>query len=125
MVLCQKKEAPLSAIEKLASIYGDQWVWIGFDPRTKVVVQFVVGRHNQQNANYLVVGIGDRSDGHRPLFTSDELKHYDDALLFAYGIRKEFPRTGKPGRPRNPIYFAPKNLLYAQVVKKTKKGARP
>lgn len=122
MVLCQKKEARLSAIEKLASVYGDQWVWIGFDPRCKVVINFVVGRHNQSNANKLVKGISDRSDGHIPLFTSDELKHYDDALLFAYGKRKEFPRTGKRGRPRHPILIAPQNLLYAQVVKRRKKG---
>lgn len=92
------------------------------DPRSKVVVNFIVGRHNRKNANKLVVGIRDRSDVHIPLFTSDELKHYDDALLFAYGIRKEFPRTGKRGRPRNPILTAPKELLYAQVVKRRKKG---
>jgi hypothetical protein len=82
----------------------------------------VVGRHNQANANKLVEGIQDRSDGSIPFFTSDELKHYDDALLSVYGTRKEFPRTGKPGRPRKPILEAPKKLLYAQVVKRRKKG---
>jgi IS1 family transposase len=112
----------LSVLEKLAAIYGDQWVWIGFDPRHKIVVYFVVGRHNQQNANKLVEGIRDRSDGQIPFFTSDELKHYDDALLSAYGTRKEFPRTGKRGRPRKPILEVPKKLLYAQVVKRRKKG---
>ena len=39
-----------------------------------------------------------------------------------YGIKQEFPRTGKPGRPRKPVLIAPKNLLYAQVVKRRKKG---
>jgi IS1 family transposase len=112
----------LSALEKLAAIYGDQWVWIGFDPRHKVVVQCVVGRHNQSNANKLLAGIRERSDGHIPFFTSDELKHYDDAVLMAYGIKKEFPRTGKRGRPRKPILQAPKKLLYAQVVKRRQKG---
>jgi IS1 family transposase len=97
-------------------------VWIGFDPRHKVVIYFVVGRHNQSNANNLVAGIRERSDGHLPLFTSDELKHYDDALLAVYGIKKEFPKTGKRGRPRKPILIAPKKLLYAQVVKRRKKG---
>jgi len=112
----------LSALEKLAAIYGDQWVWIGFDPRNKVVVHFVVGRHNQANAHKLVTGLRDRSDGSIPFFTSDELKHYDDALLSAYGIKKEFARTGKRGRPRKPILEAPKKMLYAQVVKRRKKG---
>lgn len=117
-----KKEAHLSVLEKLAAIYGDQWVWIGFDPIHKVVVNFVVGRHTQANANNLVAGIKSRSYGHIPLFTSDELKHYDNALLEAYGIKKEFRRTGKPGRPRKPVLKAPKNLLYAQVVKRRKRG---
>jgi hypothetical protein len=106
----------------LAAIYGDQWVWIGFDPRHKVVIYFVVGRHIQANANKLLAGIRDRSDGHVPFFTSDELKHYDAAIMHAYGIKKEFPRTGRPGRPRQPIWLAPKNLLYAQVVKHRKRG---
>ena len=122
MVVCQKKEAHLSALEKLAARYVDQWVWIGFDARHKVVVNFVVGRHNQANANKLVAGISERSDGHLPFFTSDELKHYDDALLAVYGIRHEFPKTGQRGRPRKPILIAPKKLLYAQVVKRRQKG---
>jgi IS1 family transposase len=107
-------------LEKLAAIYGDQWVWIGFDPVYKVVVNFVVGRHTQDNATKLVVGIKNRSDGHIPLFTSDELRHYDDALLTAYGIQKTFPKTGNRGRPRKPVLIAPKNLRYAQVVKQRK-----
>ena len=86
------------------------------------MVNFVVGRHNQANANKLVAGIQDRSDGNIPLFTSDELKHDDDALLETYGIKQEFPRSGKRGRPRKPIMRAPKKLLYAQVVKRRKRG---
>lgn len=97
-------------------------MWVGFDPRHKIVVHFAVGRHTQANANKLVAGIKARSDGHIPLFTSDELKHYDDALLEAYGTKHEFPRTGRPGRPRQPILKAPKNLLYTQVVKRRKRG---
>jgi len=95
---------------------------IGFDPRHKVVISFIVGRHNQANANELVAGIKERSDGHVPFFTSDELKHYDDALLETYGLRYEFPRTGKRGRPPHPILKAPKSLLSAQVVKRREKG---
>lgn len=69
-----------------------------------------------------MAGIRQRSDGHIPWFTSDELRHYDDALLEVYGVKQEFPRTGKPGRPRKPRLRAPKNLLYAQVVKRRKRG---
>ena len=69
-----------------------------------------------------MAGIRERSDGQIPFFTSDELKHYEDALLAVYGIKKEFPKTGKRGRPRKPILIAPKKLLYAQVVKGRKRG---
>jgi len=86
------------------------------------VITFVVGRHNQAHANQLVAGIKNRSDGHLPLFTSDALKHYDDAILEAYGLRHEFPRTGARGRPRKPIRIVPQDLLYAQVVKHRKRG---
>jgi IS1 family transposase len=122
LVVCKKKEARLSALEKLAGIYGDQWVWISFDAIHKVVIHFVVGRHTQKNADRLVQGTKDRSDGHLPLFTSDELKHYDDALLKVYGIKQVVPRTGKRGRPRNPRCLPPPELLYAQVVKRRRKG---
>lgn len=122
LVVCKKKEARLSALEKLAGLYGDQWVWISFDPINKIVVHFVVGRHTQTNADELVQGTKDRSDGHMPLFTSDELKHYDDALLKAYGVKQVAPRTGKRGRPRNPQCLPPPELLYAQVVKRRRKG---
>jgi hypothetical protein len=47
----------------------------------KVVIYFMVGRHIQANANKLLAGIRDRSDGHVPFFTSDELKHYDAAIM--------------------------------------------
>ena len=86
------------------------------------MINVVVGRHNQANANQVVAGIQQRLDGHIPLFTSDELQHYDDALLAAYGIWQAFPRTGHPGRPRKPMLTVPKNLLYAQVVKRRQRG---
>ena len=85
-------------------------------------MNFVVGRHSQANANRLILGIFERSDGTIPFFTSDELAHYDNALLATYGVRKEFPRTGKRGRPQKPMLVAPRNLIYAQVVKHREKG---
>lgn len=103
-------------------IYGDQWVWIGFEPVNKIIVSFMVGRHTQAIADKIIADIKKHSDGYIPFFTSDQLKHYDDALLKAYGINKIFPKTGKPGRPRKPILKIPKKLLYAQVVKHRKKG---
>jgi hypothetical protein len=95
---------------------------MGFAPRHKVVIHFVVGRHNQTTAHALVAGSKRRSDGHVPVCTSDELKHYDDALLASYGIKDEVPSTGMRGRPRKPVLKAPPNWLYAQVVQRRKQG---
>lgn len=120
--VCQKKEAHLSAVEKLAARYGDQWGWIGCDPRPKVVIHFGVGRHNQTNANVLVAGIKRRSDGDIPVFTSAERKHDDDALLASHGIPDEVRRTGLPGCLRKPVLKAPPHRLYAQVVKRRNQG---
>ena len=57
------------------------------------------------------------------LFTSDELKHYKDALLRIYGIPEDIPKeSGKRGRPRKPKLRPPPELRYAQVVKHRRKG---
>jgi hypothetical protein len=35
---------------------------------------------------------------------------------------KTFPRTGKPGRPKQPVKAPPPDLVYGQVIKKKCKG---
>src|SRR5262249_14874436 len=37
-----KKEAHLTPLEKLATIYGDAWIWIAFSPVCKLVPAWVV-----------------------------------------------------------------------------------
>ena len=56
----------------------------------------------------------------RPLFVTDGLKFYAEALLKKYGEWVEFPRTGKRGRPKKPVLLPGKNLKYAQVIKNRK-----
>jgi hypothetical protein len=53
-------------IERLRAIYDDQWFGIGFDPCHNILIYFVVGRHDQANANKLVAGIKKRSDWYVP-----------------------------------------------------------
>jgi hypothetical protein len=45
------------------------------------------------------------------------LNFYREALLKQFGVLKEFPRTGKRGRPNKPKFVPSDNLRYAQVVK--------
>lgn len=53
-----------------------------------------------------------------PLFVTDGLKFYPNALLNQYGELKDFPRTGKRGRPKSPKLIPGELLKYAQIIKK-------
>ena len=76
-----KKEDHLTPLEKLATIYGDAWVWIAFSPVCKLVPAWVVGKRSLRAARRLVFRLQSATDGHLPFFTSDALPHYADALL--------------------------------------------
>lgn len=83
----------------------------------------MVGKRTKANAYKLVEKIYRVTDGAIPLFTSDELRHYRDALLRVYGIREEVPKgPRRRGRPRKPKLRPPPELRYAQVVKHRRKG---
>lgn len=118
-----KKQKHLSVLENLLSEYGDAWVWTSFDPRTKVIPKFVVGKRTLKYAKELVSKFRDVTDGTIPLFTSDKLSHYPRALLEIYGIEKSIERQPNVrGRPRKPELLIPEELQYAQVFKRKRKG---
>ena len=52
-----------------------------------------------------------------PLWVSDGLEAYGNALKARHCVLQTFPRTGRPGRPRRPQLVACPELRYAQVVK--------
>lgn len=56
--------------------------------------------------------------GSRPVWVSDGLDSYGEALKNRHCTLKTYPRTGKRGRPRRPKLVACPELRYAQVVKK-------
>ncbi len=63
------------------------------------------------------------SDDTIPLFTSDELRHYEGAILKTYGLLQKVPREpGKRGRPSKPKLVPHPDLKYAQVVKHRRRG---
>ena len=113
----------MTALEKILAQYGDAWVWCAFDPINKLLPVFVVGKRTMKNAKKLVAKLDEVTDDTIPFFTSDELRHYERALLETYGIVREVPReSGKRGRPTKPKLMPPPQLRYAQVVKKREKG---
>lgn len=71
----------------------------------------------------MVTKLDEVTDDTIPFFTSDELRHYEGALLETYGTVQEVARkTGTRGRPPKPKLIPPPELRYAQVVKKREKG---
>src|SRR5262245_63809011 len=57
-----------------------------------------------------------------PGFFSDGFSCYLSALIEVYPMLKTFPRTGKPGRPKQPVKEPHPDVVYGQVVKKKRQG---
>ena len=117
-----KKEDQLTALEKLAQRYGDTWIWTAFDPVSKLVPAWRIGKRTLVEAHRFVKTLKSRLDGHIPFFTSDDLPHYADALLVAYGLKVTPPRRFPHGRPPSSYLKAPPDLVYAVVIKKKEHG---
>jgi hypothetical protein len=64
----------------------------------------------------------ERTDTTIPFFTSDELKHYKEAILGVYGVKEIVEKTGRRGRPRKPRVIPMEELDYAVVHKERQKG---
>lgn len=93
------------------------------DAQTKLAVSLVIGPRTQANAEALWSDFAQRTDHRLPdLITTDEYRVYAGAILSTYGIPQTFPRTGKPGRPRQPRLVPPRALVYALVHKLRRKG---
>ena len=58
----------------------------------------------------------------KPLFVSDELVHYKDAILESFHYELQFEKTGKRGRPKNPVKQIDPEIDYATVHKEREKG---
>jgi hypothetical protein len=100
---------------------GRQWVWVSFAPEFRLLLAAYVGPRTFQSALIqvqmtaaLVCGV--------PCFFSDGFSSYLSALMAVYHQLKEFARTGKRGRPRKPVLEPHPELVYAQLVKKKKRG---
>jgi IS1 family transposase/transposase-like protein len=100
---------------------GRQWVWISFAPEFRLILAAFVGPRTFDSALQLiqmtaavVLGV--------PCFFSDGFSCYLSALIEVYHSWKTFPRTGKPGRPKQPIKEPHPALVYGQVVKKKRQG---
>src|SRR5215470_5595958 len=96
------QQAGLDGESSELSADGRQWVWISFAPEYRLILAAFVGPRTFDSALQLiqltaavVVGV--------PCFFSDGFSCYLAALIEVYHTLKTFPRTGKPGRPKQPM----------------------
>ena len=114
----RKKEANLTALETLRREFGDCWVWVAFDPVHKVIFGFVLGKRIRENAVRLLEAVRRTvGEGVLPLFKSDELSCYEDALVEVFGTRIQPLRLGERGRYPHPVTLPPDDLRFAVVHK--------
>jgi IS1 family transposase len=97
------------------------WMWVAFAPGCRLIVDFVIGPRKQHIADKLLELVSKRLKS-IPLFVTDGLKFYAEAILKKYGELMEFPRTGLRGRPKKPKVVPKKDLRYAQVIKNEEEG---
>jgi hypothetical protein len=98
------------------------WMWVAFVPSCRLIIAFLIGPRKQYVADKLVALVSKCISDKIPLFVTDGLNFYKEALLKVFGVMKEFPRTGKRGRPKKPERVPSEDLRYAQVIKKRNGG---
>lgn len=95
---------------------------MSFDPVHKVILVFVPGKINQENADRLIAQTKAVNDGSLHVFFSDQRPQYREAILKAFGQWVQPERQGKRGPRPKPRLVPPPDLLYAQVVKHRRQG---
>jgi IS1 family transposase len=97
---------------------GEAWVGVAFAREYRLMLSFWIAGQEPDVAEPLIARTEERvQEGTWPIWVSDGLDAYGDALKKRHCILKLYPRTGKRGRPRRPKWVACPKLRYGQVVK--------
>jgi len=101
----------------------ERWIWLSFNPTHRLILAAHAGPMTPGSADTIVQMTGERINEEKlPVFVTDGRKYYAEALLKKYGHKKEFPPTGKRGRPRKARQMPNPELKYAQVKKNRESG---
>jgi len=122
MELRQKKQEHLQPHDP--SDIGDAWIWRAIAlPSHLRVVNHLSHDRSEQEATAFLAAFKARTDGRPPLFTSDKLPAYVEALIANYSTPEPPPTQRGPGRPRTkPCRGVDPGLLYAQIDKQRAGG---
>ena len=86
-----------------------------------MLISFFVGQRTLEDCNLFIKDLTGRIRT-KPLFTSDELPHYQTTLAGQFSSIEELAKTGKPGRPRGARLVVDPDLKYATVHKTRENG---
>lgn len=117
--LCKKKKS-LSE-DDFEKEYGRHWIWASIDAESKLIINFFIGQRTLEDCRIFINDLISRIQT-KPLFTSDELPHYETVLLEHYSHLEEQPATGKRGRPKRPKQVVDPDFMYATVHKVRSNG---
>ena len=122
-VLSAVKDGAMSeakAIKRLSR--SPRWVWVAIDPVTKLLVALDVGDRTLAMAQRFVHHIVQvLAPDCAPLFVTDGCREYATALLTHYGQWVQPARRQAKGPRPQPRWMPLSQLLYAQVMKVTRR----
>jgi IS1 family transposase len=119
-----KKQGHLDPFEQLRDDIGDLWLHVAFEARLKLFVAIVPAKRTLESLRTVTRTVRLKSDGHVPLFTSDEYSGNLDALLWEYGQLARLDRQGLVGRPSQSSYLIPSSGLKLAEVRKYRENGR-
>lgn len=97
----RKKERKLTDEEKIIGEDGDQYIFVGLDPETKLIPAFVVGKRDSSTTNIFLWELRNRIVGH-PQLTTDGFKPYLEAVEQAFGSEVDYATLVKTYATENP-----------------------
>jgi IS1 family transposase len=122
-VLSAVKDGEISeakAIKRLSR--SPHWVWVAIDPVTKLLVAIDVGERTLAVTQRFVHHVAQvLAPDCAPLFLTDGFREYATALLTHSGRWVQPPRRQVKGPVPKPRWMPQPGLLYAQVVKTTRR----
>jgi transposase-like protein/IS1 family transposase len=108
------------AIDHLST--SPRWVWTAIDPESKLMLSAQVGDRSLAMAQTVLHQIVEMlAPGCVPLFLSDGNPSYLPAIVRHFGHWVQLPRRQAKGPALKPRWMPLPGLLYAQVVKKTRR----
>jgi IS1 family transposase len=122
-VLSAVKEGTISEAKAIKLLSrSPHWVWVAIAPVTKLLVAIDVGERTLAMTQRFVHHVSQvLAPDCAPLFVTDGFREYLTALLTHYGHWAQPPRRQATGPRPKPRWMPLPQLLYAQVVKTTRR----